>query len=103
MTITIEELRNAYEDAELIEFESTRDEMQSHDAALLAVARFVAERQRAAEPDHNEIERYEGDGTHRQWGKHTTAWLYPGDRVWVVNIKDGSAVAPLVVPECPAT
>lgn len=103
MKLTIEELRKVY--GETFEGAIVAQEPQgdAFDAALLAVARFVAERQRAVEPDHNEIERYEGDGTHRQWGKHTTAWLYPGDRVWVVNIKDGSAVAPLVVPECPAT
>lgn len=88
MTITIEELRKVYED----------DRGIGKDAAILAVARHVEKKVREQEIDHNEIERYEGDGKHRQWGRYTQTWLYPGDRVWVV---DTESVAPLVVPDVP--
>ena len=46
--ITIEELRKVYSEASLNAWTGRVEDM--HGAALLAVARFVAERQRAVEP-----------------------------------------------------
>lgn len=94
--ITIEELRKVYSETFEGAIVAQESQAEAFDAALLAVARYVEKKVREQEIDHNEIERYDGDGKHRQWGRHTTTWLYPGDRVWVVNMQ---SVAPSVVPE----
>lgn len=91
--MTDDELRKVY--AEAVHAYSDENLGASGiDAGLRAV--FLAGARAALEEaDHTEIERYEGENGRRQWGRYTTTWLYPGDRVWVVHFGE-QRVAPLV-------
>lgn len=92
MTITIEELRKVYEDgymqgdADGANTIHPHEAAQAfHDAALLAVARYVAERQRAVEPT-------------KEMEAAAIPFLDQDDDLRSVY-RAMSAVAPLVVPE----
>lgn len=96
MTLT-EELRKVYSEESLKSWTGRVEDM--HGSALLAVARYVAERQRAVEPTEEMLLR----------GGLAVSDIYAKEGGWcgveaakdqvVATYRAMSAVAPLVVPE----
>lgn len=87
MKLTLEELRKVYVEAAGA-FEAANLGASGIDAGLLAVARYVAERQRAVEPTE-EMMRVGHIAAHSEDNDDGFGYVY----------RAMSAVAPLVVPE----
>lgn len=100
MTITAEELRKVYGEAESAHYAKMLDEgidvpmSEVHDAALLAVARYVAEKQRAMEPTKEMIDAGGDEEIGYETESHYTICIGP---LSAQVYRAMQSVAPLVV------